>query len=80
MRAMYATRPRTTVTITGALLVLLGILHSRREVEVWTGPWFDARTALFGWLPAEIAYHLGYVAVATVIVYLLLRLYWRSDP
>ena len=76
---MYATRPRLTVTITAALLIALGVLHSRREVEEWTGPWFDPRAALFGWLPAEIAYHLGYVAVATGIVYLLLRLYWRGN-
>lgn len=63
----------------GVAIFIAIILHNEEWLFASRGqPLFNASAALFGWLPADIVYHLVWIGFGTLAGWLLLRGSWRA--
>ncbi len=65
--------------IAGSVAIVVAvILHNEEWLFASRGqPLFDGTTALFGWLPADVVYHLVWIGLGTLACWMLLRGSWR---
>jgi len=75
-------RSRTfRITTICLLTAVLFLLHNDEWLFVRDGrhSLFDYQQPIFGWLPAEAAYNVAWIALGAGLCHLTLRWTWRSD-